>query len=175
MTRIVVLGIGNVLNADDGLGPHAVRVLEAEWETGPGVEIIDGGTPGLDLVSVLHGAEAVVVVDAVRDRGAPGDVKRYPREDVIEGAPRLAMSPHEPGLRDALLTMEFEGSTPGDVTLWGAIPESVELGPGLTPACRAAIPALVDGVVAELRRLGAPPRRRDPPLKPDLWWERRAG
>jgi hydrogenase maturation protease len=85
------------------------------------------------------------------------------------------MSPHEPGLRDALLTMEFEGSTPGDVTLWGAIPASVELGPGLTSACRAAIPALVDGVVSELRRLGAPPRRRDPPLKPDLWWERRAG
>jgi len=172
MARIVVLGIGNVLNRDDGVGPYAVHVLDAEWEMAPDVEVIDGGTPGLDLISVLHGAEAVVVVDAVRDRGAPGDVKRYPRAEILRGAPRLAMSPHEPGLRDALLTMEFQGSTPADVTLWGAIPESVELGPGLTAVGKGAVPALLDGVLAELRRLGVEPRRRPEPRDPDLWWER---
>jgi hydrogenase maturation protease len=175
MARIVVLGIGNVLNHDDGVGPHVVRVVDAAWEMPGDVEVVDGGTPGLDLVSVLHGAEAVVVVDAVRDRGAPGDVKRYERAEIMRGAPKLAMSPHEPGLRDALLTMEFQGSTPGDVTLWGAIPESVELGTGLTAVGRGAVPALVEGVLAELRRLGAEPRRRAEPRDPDLWWERPPG
>jgi hydrogenase maturation protease len=173
MKRVVVIGIGNVLNADDGIGPYVARVLDAGWEMAPGAEVMDAGTPGLDLVSVLHAAEAVVVVDAVRDRGAPGEVRRYDREQILRGGPTLAMSPHEPGLRDALLTMEFQGGAPSDVTLWGAIPASVELATELTPAARAAVPALVDGVLAELHRLGVEARRRAEPRAPDIWWERR--
>jgi len=175
MARVLVVGIGNVLNGDDGLGPYAVRLLEAAWELPSGVEVLDAGTPGADLVSLLDGFAAAVVVDAVTARGAPGETRRYDRAEILRGAPRLALSPHEPGVREALLTLDFQGGGPEDVTLWGVVSESVEPGTSLSPSVRAALPALLEGVRAELRRLGAEPRLREKPRDPDIWWERPAG
>ncbi|HVP66742.1 MAG TPA: hydrogenase maturation protease [Anaeromyxobacteraceae bacterium] len=172
VAHVAVVGIGNVLNGDDGVGPYAVRVLEAGWELPAEVEVVDAGTPGGDLASMLDGASAAVIVDAVNAKGAPGELRRYDRAEILRGAPRLAMSPHEPGVREALLTLDFRGGGPGDVTLLGAIPASVEQATALTPAVRAAVPALVEAVVAELRRLGLEPRPRAVPLAPDIWWER---
>ncbi|HET6922630.1 MAG TPA: hydrogenase maturation protease [Anaeromyxobacteraceae bacterium] len=174
--RILVLGIGNVLMGDDGVGPHAVKLLEAGWELPPGVAVVEAGTPGLDLTAFLHGVDAAVVVDAVRARGAaPGEIRRYPREALLAGSPLPATSPHEPGLREALLTMEFAGEGPREVRLLGVVPARVEAGAGLSEAVRAAVPGLVEAVVAELASLGAAPRGRDRPSEPDLWWERRGG
>jgi hydrogenase maturation protease len=175
MTRVVVVGIGNVLNSDDGLGPFVARTLGGGWDLAGDAEVLDAGTPGLDLISLLHGAEAAVFVDAVRDRGAPGDVKRYDRAEILKGGANTVMSPHEPGLRDALLAMEFQGGGPADVVLWGAIPASVELGTTLTDAVRAAVPGIIEGVLGDLRRLGIEPRRLESPRDPDIWWERYPG
>jgi hydrogenase maturation protease len=174
MERVRVVGIGNVLNTDDGLGPFAARTLAAGWDFSPAVEVVDAGTPGLDLISMLQGVEAVVFLDAVRDQGTPGEVRRYGRAEVLRGGKRVVTSPHEPGLRDALFLMEFQGGAPPDLTLWGAIPSSTEMGTSLTPTVRAAIPAVLDGVLAELRRLGVEAHRRDMPCDPDIWWERSA-
>jgi len=172
MARVAVVGIGNVLNGDDGLGPYAVRVLEATWELPPEVEVVDAGTPGADLAALLEGVWAAVIVDAVSAKGPPGELRRYERTEILHAAPRLAMSPHEPGVREALLTMEFQGGGPREIVLLGAIPGDLELGTSLSPAVKAALPALLDGVVAELRRLGIEPCRRSEPLRPDIWWER---
>lgn len=174
--RVVVLGIGNVLMGDDAVGPHAVKVLEAGWEFPPEVAVVEAGTPGLDLTVFLHGAEAAVVVDAVHAQGArPGEIRRFGREALLARSPVLAMSPHEPGLREALLTLDFTGGGPREVRLLGVVPGAVETGAGLSPAVRAAVPALAEAVVAELASLGVAPRRRDHPSEPDLWWERRDG
>src|SRR5512137_321328 len=109
MARVIVVGIGNVLSCDDGLGPFVARTLLARYDFPPDVEVVDAGTPGGDLVSLLHGSEAAVIVDAVRDREAPGSVKRYDRSSILEGGVPPPMSPHEPGLRAALLALEFRG------------------------------------------------------------------
>jgi len=172
MARVLVVGIGNVLNGDDALGPYVVRVLEATWELPGEVELLDAGTPGADLVSLLDGFDAAVVVDAVNAKGAPGETRRYDRAEILRGAPRLALSPHEPGVREALLTMDFRGGGPEDVTLWGAISECVEAGTGLSGPVRAALPAVVKGVLSELERLGVKPRPRAAPRSPAIWWER---
>jgi hydrogenase maturation protease len=174
MVRVVVVGIGNVLNTDDGLGPFVARTIQGAFDFPADAEVVDAGTPGMDLVSMLHGAEAAVFLDAVRDRGAPGEVKRYDREEILKGGSKTLMSPHEPGLREALLAMEFQGGGPRDVTLWGAIPESTELGTRLTDTMRRSVPALIDGVLSELRRLGVEPRRLATPRDPDIWWEQGA-
>ncbi|HEY6104407.1 MAG TPA: hydrogenase maturation protease, partial [Anaeromyxobacteraceae bacterium] len=150
--------------------------LEAGWEFPPEVAVVEAGTPGLDLTVFLHGVDVAVVVDSVHARGAaPGEIRRYDREALLARSPVLAMSPHEPGLREALLTMEFAGGGPRQVRLLGVVPAGVETGAGLSEAVRAAVPGLVEAVVAELASLGAPPRRRDRPAEPDLWWERRGG
>ena len=172
MARVVVLGIGNVLNNDDGLGPFVARTLLGGWELAGDAEILDAGTPGLDLISLLHGAEAAVFIDAVRDQGSPGDVKRYDRSGIVKGGAKTVVSPHEPGLREALLTMELQGGGPADVTLWGAIPESIEMGTSLTDTVRATVPRIIDGILGELRRLGVEARKLESPRDPGIWWER---
>jgi len=172
MARVVVLGIGNVLNGDDGLGPFVARTLLAGWDLVGDAEVLDAGTPGMDLISLLHGTEAAIFVDAVRDRGAPGDVRRYDRAEILKGGTRTVMSPHEPGLREALLSLEFRGGGPSDVILWGAIPESIELGTTLSGTVRGSVPSLLDGVLGDLRRLGIESRRLETPRDADIWWER---
>jgi hydrogenase maturation protease len=174
MGRVLVVGIGNVLNSDDGLGPFAARTLSAGWEFPAAVEVVDAGTPGLDLISMLQGVEAVVFVDAVRDAGTPGEIRRYGRSEVLRGGNKVVTSPHEPGLRDALFLMEFRGGAPADLALWGAIPASTEMGTSLTPSVRAAVPRILEGVLEDLHRLGVEARRRDPLADPDIWWERSA-
>ena len=172
MARVVVLGIGNVLNNDDGLGPFVARTLLGGWELAGDAEILDAGTPGLDLISLLPGAEAAVFIDAVRDQGSPGDVKRYDRAGIVKGGAKTVVSPHEPGLREALLTMELQGGGPADVTLWGTIPESIEMGTSLTDTVRATVPRIIDGILGELRRLGVEARKLESPRDPGIWWER---
>lgn len=172
MARVVVVGIGNVLNTDDGLGPFVARSLQGGWDLAGDAEILDAGTPGLGLISLLHGAQAAIFIDAVRDQGSPGDVKRYDRSGIVKGGVKTVMSPHEPGLRDALVTMELQGGGPSDVTLWGTIPKSIEMGTFLTDAVRVSVPKIIEGLLGDLRRLGVEARRLDTPRDPDIWWER---
>jgi hydrogenase maturation protease len=175
VARIAVIGIGNVLTGDDAVGPYVVKVLEASHELPPDVELLDAGTPGLDLTAYLAGLEAVVIVDAVKARGAPGELKLYDREALLKKSPVLAMSPHEPGVREALMNGDFMGVTPKVVRLVGVIPGAVDLGCELSPAVRAAVPRAVAQVLEELRALGVEAKERVPPRAPDLWWERKPG
>lgn len=173
MSRIAVIGIGNVLTGDDAVGPTVVRVLEAEWAVPHDVDVIDAGTPGLDLTAYLAELEAVILVDAVKARGAPGELRTYDKKELLERPPVLAMSPHEPGVREALQNAEFMGVSPRAARLVGVIPQAVETGISLSPPVRAAIPRATARVVEELRALGVPLVRRDPPGTPNLWWEKR--
>ena len=84
--HIRVLGLGNVLMGDDGFGPAVIHALGSEWEL-PDVEVHDVGTPGLDLVPFLSGAECVVLVDTVRADGPPGHVRRYDLPAILSHAP----------------------------------------------------------------------------------------
>jgi Ni,Fe-hydrogenase maturation factor len=80
------------------------------------------------------------------------------------------MSPHEPGLREALMATEFSDCNPDEILLVGVIPESTEQGTSLTDVLMEAVPEVLATVLAELERLNAPPVLRDPPGKPDIWW-----
>jgi hydrogenase maturation protease len=175
VARIAVIGIGNVLAGDDAVGPHVVKVLEARFELPDGVQVIDAGTPGYDLTAFLAGQDAAVLVDAVKARGAPGELRVYDKAELLQKKPILAMSPHEPGVREALLNADFMGVTPPVVKLVGVIPAVVasDAGIGLSSEVRAAVPGAVDAVARELAALGVVLRERTPTRDPDLWWERR--
>jgi hydrogenase maturation protease len=171
---VTVFGLGNILMRDDALGSYAIRALEAEWEFPPEVQVLDAGTPGLELSTILEDCGAIVVVDTVRAQGEPGEVRLYRREELLKHPPAQRITPHDPGLKETLLTLELLGESPPDVLVVGVIPDRVDYGVGLTDAVRDAVPRAIGAIVEEVRRLGFTPVRRDPPGEPDIWWEREA-
>ncbi|HXW08279.1 MAG TPA: hydrogenase maturation protease [Vicinamibacterales bacterium] len=172
MRVIRVLGLGNVLMSDDGFGPYVVRVLEATCDFRPDVEVIDVGTPGLDLTPYLLDAEAVIFIDTVKAPGPAGRIQTLRIEDMLRMPPQPRLGPHDPGVKEALLTVAAAGRGPRDVLLVGVVPGGLEPGVSLSPPVRAAVPAAVLAVLDELERLGAPASQRETRLAPDAWWER---
>jgi hydrogenase maturation protease len=173
--RVAVLALGSVLMRDDALGPHVLRRLEARYEFPPGVLLIELGTPGLDLHPHLDGLEAAIIVDAVRSDGEPGELRLYRRDEILRHAPAARIGPHDPGLKEALLGLEFAGRAPREVLLVGLIPADTGYGIGLTPAVAGALEGAEAAVLDELRRLGLPARESPAPAEPDLWWEHDPG
>jgi hydrogenase maturation protease len=174
MARFAVIGIGNVLTGDDAIGPFVVKVLEARYTLPEDVLVMDAGTPGYDLTAFIAGLEAVVLVDAIKARGPAGEIRVYDKAQLLSKAPVLAMSPHEPGVREALLNAEFHGVAPPVVKLVGVIPFDLRLRTALSPVVEASVPAAVDAVVSELAALGVRAEPRAEPLAPDLWWQKDA-
>lgn len=168
---IRVLGVGNILMADDGLGPFVVRVLEAEYVFPERVELVDAGTPGLDFTPFLDGAGSVIIIDTVHANGPPGTIRRYDMAQLLASPPPARINPHQPGLREALMAAELTDSTPDELIIIGVVPESIEAVARVGATLRAAVPGVVSAVLAELERLGASPRKRSEPHQPDIWWE----
>ena len=171
MPRIGVIGLGNVLMGDDAFGPWVVETLLAEYEFAAGVDVQDLGTPGLDLTPYLTDIDALILVDTVRSDARPGTLRLYRRDDVLKHPPQPRLSPHDPALKEALLTAEFEGRGPREVLLIGAVPEQTAMGVHLGAALRDAVPLAVFEVLRELERLGCPATRRATARAPNVWWE----
>jgi hydrogenase maturation protease len=168
---IYVLGIGNVLMGDDGFGPSAVRAFEAAFEVGPDVEVVDVGTPGLDLMPWLFDADRVVIVDTVKAGAPPGTIRVYDKAAILKHAPSVRIGPHDPGVKDALHAVEFAGRGPEAVTLIGIVPASVEMSTELSAPVAAAIPAVVESIVRALGEFGqSVTRRRDGGASVSPWW-----
>jgi len=172
MHRVAILGLGNVLMGDDALGPYAVRLFEAEYHVPDSATVQDLGTPGLDLVPHLADVHAVILLDTVRSAGTAGELRLYRRDEILEHPPQPRVSPHDPGLKEALLALAFSGQGPREVLLIGVIPQSTAQGIGLSAPVAAALPAVQAEIVRELERLGCPATRRAVPSSPDIWWER---
>lgn len=170
--NVGILGLGSVLMGDDALGPYVVELLASRWSFPDGVSLLDAGTPGPDLVDHLVGLEGVIVVDAVRSVGVPGELRLLRRDELLALPPSARVSPHDPDLQQALLTAELAGGGPEEVLLVGVVPARVELGTGLSPEVEGVLPLVETVVVAELRRLGIEPSGRPRPEAPRIWWER---
>ena len=168
---IRVLGVGNVLTSDDGLGPTVIKHLEAKYTFADSVEIIEVGTPGLDFTPYLANASTVIVLDAVRARESePGSVRVWRDEELLSAPPVARTSPHEPGLREALMATELTDSSPENIVLIGVVPETVNAGTSLSDAVRSAVSEVEALVLKELESLEAPAIPRSEPQEPDLWW-----
>jgi hydrogenase maturation protease len=176
MSRIAVIGLGNVLMGDDGFGPYVAKVLEGWYEWPEDVHLLEIGTQGLDLTPYVRGVEALVVASSIHRGAPPGTFFRLEHEEVMdrelpEREPKLRHSPYEPGIRNLMLTLEFTGGAPRKVWVVGAQPETVELTGGLSDAVKPALGRAVEEVLAILAGLGVAPRVRAP--RPDVlpWWE----
>ncbi|MCP3958003.1 MAG: hydrogenase maturation protease [bacterium] len=156
---LLILGLGNVICGDDGLGVVAVERLAREYELPTGVSALDGGTLGLSLLAHVTGAEDLLLVDAIRADAPAGTLVRLDGDDVAP-AVRERLSVHQIGVADLLDALRLLGEVPRRMVLVGLVPETLELGLGCSPAVAAQLDELVAAVACEARALGHPLRRR---------------
>ncbi|OWW18708.1 HyaD/HybD family hydrogenase maturation endopeptidase [Noviherbaspirillum denitrificans] len=151
--RIVILGVGNILLSDEGIGVRAIEAFRDAYRLPPEVDLIDGGTTGMEMLEDLANATHLIIVDAVRCGQPPGTMVRIADEDVPVFF-KTKLSPHQIGLSDVLATLALSGEEPGSVTVLGVQPVSLETGMSLSPPVEALLPALTARLAGELGRLG---------------------
>lgn len=170
MARTFVLGLGNVLMGDDAFGPAVVHSFEDNYTVSQEVEVVDLGTPGLDMTPWMTDADRLIIIDTVKSNRPAGTVCIYTKDDIMKQPPGPRVGPHDPGLRETLGTLELMGRGPHDVTVVGIVPSGTELGQPLSPPVAAGVPTAIDAVVATLRQAGLGVWRRDVPLNPNPLW-----
>lgn len=157
---LLVLGLGNVLLGDDGVGPAVVARLRDHHVIPDGVLCLDGGTLGLSLLPYLEDARMVVMVDAIAADAPAGTLVRL-EGSAVGPAVATRLSPHQVGVADLLEGARWHDREPTRLVLLGIVPERIELGLGLSRSVLRAMPALVDLVCAEAASLGHPFEPRD--------------
>jgi hydrogenase maturation protease len=162
---ITVLGIGNLLWADEGFGVRCIEALQQRYEFAPQVQLIDGGTQGLYLIQHVQQAGKLLIFDAIDYGLAPGTLKLVENDEVPRFMGAKKMSLHQTGFQEVLMLALLTEQYPQDVLLIGCQPEELEdYGGSLRPVVRDAMEdALALGIDA-LRRWGAQPAPRTRPL-----------
>jgi len=156
----VVLGLGNVLWADEGFGVRAVEALHAGYAMPPGVEIVDGGTQGFALMDYVASTRRLLVLDAI-DLGLPPGTLEVLRDAEVPAWGSVKMSPHQTGFEEVLAVAQLRGKAPESVVLVGVQPERLDdFGGSLRAAVKARIPEAVSIAVRELAAWGLAPRER---------------
>lgn len=153
MSDLLVLGLGNVLCSDDGVGVAALHRILTRWEPPPGTEALDGGTLGLSLLPLLEDAKAAILLDAIRTDDPPGTLVRLEGDEV---GPAVAhrLSVHQVGVADLLDAARLRGRVPPTLILLGVVPESLELGVTLSAPVAATLEALCKCAMSEAAALG---------------------
>ena len=157
--RILVLGLGNILLSDEGVGVRIVEALDAAHELPAAVDVLDGGTSGIDLLDTVADRDCLIVADAVNADGPAGRLIRLENED-IRMLFETRFSPHQLGLSDLLANLRLIGKAPRRVIVVGVVPENLSLGLDLSPAAAGGRDAAVGMIVDELTRLGVAPTPR---------------
>jgi hydrogenase maturation protease len=150
---VLILGLGNVLFGDDGLGIDAIARLQRDYRVPPDIRIEDGGTLGLSLLALLAEAERLILVDAVRTDDRPGTLVRLDGMAAADAA-RDRLSPHQVGVADLLDAARLIDCYPQAVTLLGLVPEALQWSVGRSTAVNDGMDALVQAVVREVKSLG---------------------
>jgi len=144
--RIVVLGVGNLLKGDDGVGVRVIEALERGAALGPGVELVDGGTGGPTLMTEFAGAEALIIVDAAELGAAPGTVREFGLEDVAETVTPRAFSLHDVGVMGLIELARGVGELPEVVRFVVVQPGRFDTGDRLSAAVVGAVEKAAEAV-----------------------------
>lgn len=160
--RIVILGVGNILLSDEGIGVRAVEELGRRYRLPPEVVLLDGGTSGMELLDDLANCDLLVMADCVRAGNPPGTLLRL-KDEEIPALFRTKLSPHQVGLPDVLATLLITHEAPSHTVLFGVEPESLATGMDLTPPVAAMLAPLVDAIAREIESAGLAVTPAEPP------------
>lgn len=150
---VLVLGLGNILLEDEGLGVRALEELLRRYELPADVELLDGGTTGMGLLDQISGREHLIVLDAVNAKQPPGTLVRMSGDQVPVYFGQRA-TPHQIGLADVLATLTLSDEQPENIVILGMVPGSLELTLNLSSEINARLEDLVEAVCRELAELG---------------------
>lgn len=151
--RVTVLGLGNILLSDEGVGVHAVNALQKRYFFSPQVEIIDGGTMGLDLLPLFQDGDRILIIDAV-DFGRSAGYIDVIEGDAIPSALNAKLSVHHIGLSDLLFTAKLTRASPPEVCLIGIQPKSLDVGLDMTQEIHAQLDSIINLAVQKLTAWG---------------------
>ena len=152
----LVLGLGNLVHSDDGLGVHAIQNLQTDPRVPSDVVLMDGGTQGLNLLPHIAAYQRLLVIDALDVGEAPGTLVRLEGK-ALQNLPGKA-SVHQLGFADLMVALDLLGESPEEVVLLGIQPLSMEWGIEVTPQVREALDRIPDLVVEQLRRWTCQPQ-----------------
>ena len=148
---ILVLGVGNILMKDEGLGVHAARRLQ-HTPLPTAVEVLDGGTAGMDLLYYLEGRKKVILIDAIQTDEPPGTIFRLTPGDMGPVSKREHFSLHQPGIFDVLRIADILGKSMPEVVIFAVQPADISMGTDLTPVINDKIPGLLHLVLNEIEK-----------------------
>ena len=151
--KTLVIGVGNLLMSDEGVGIHVVRELVSRYAIPEEVQVLDGGTLGMDLLYYLEGVDQVLIIDAVETGEAPGTIIRLEGNDVPAFL-SVKMSPHEIGIPDMLAAAKLKDIFPKSLILIGIQPEKIEISTELTETIQNSIDALLNFTIEQLEAWG---------------------
>ncbi|GAB4535787.1 MAG: HyaD/HybD family hydrogenase maturation endopeptidase [Thermodesulfovibrionia bacterium] len=151
--RVGVLGIGNILLSDDGIGVHVIRRLKDRYRFPDNVRLIDGGTMGLDLLPFLEDIERLIIIDAVNLNKPYGTVEII-TVDRIPTILNSKLSVHQIGISDLFFAMRIKGLPIKEVMLIGIQPGSLEVGTEPSEEIKAGIETVIDHIINKMREWG---------------------
>jgi hydrogenase maturation protease len=152
MEDTLIIGAGNLLFTDDGVGIHAIQRLQAPGKLPEGVDVLDGGTLGLNLLAYLEGVRSLLIIDAMDTGRSPGTLVRL-AGDQVPAYFSLKISPHQVSIPDLLLAAKLVGLYPQELVILGVQPESTDTGLELSPSVAAQLDRLVALAVDEVKRM----------------------
>ena len=150
---IVVLGVGNILLTDEGLGVHVVEDLKANYTFIPQISLIDGGTMGMELLTYMRGMKKILLIDAVNGGEAPGTIYEFPHRE-LEQYFTDHISVHEVGMQDILRIRAIQENPLEDAIVIGVEPESLDVGFEPSAPVQKALPEVKERVLRVLREWG---------------------
>lgn len=157
--KILVMGVGSILMTDEGIGIRAVEELQKRYRFPENVELLDGGTSGIELLSYISGRDYLIIIDAIKSGSPPGTVLKVEGEDVPAQF-RMRISPHQLGISDLLAAATLTDEMPKQLVLFGIEPKDIVFGIGLSREVKAGLNHLIEVVVEDLRRIGCAVEKR---------------
>ncbi len=154
--KIVILGIGNILLSDEGVGVKVVKDLEKRLKSIENLELVDGGTGGFFLLSFIESAEKLLVIDTISGNSPPGTIYKFKNEE-IPSQTIEKISLHEISFSDILTLAKLRGKFPKEIVIIGIEPESLEMGIELSEPVKANYEKLIEEVLKQLKEWGIKP------------------
>jgi hydrogenase maturation protease len=148
--RIAVLGLGNLMRTDDAVGMLAIQQLRADPRFPRSVSLIEGGTLGLDLLHPLDGVTHLLALDAIDAGATPGTPLRFAGDEIADLP--VSKSVHLLGFSDLIGAARLTGNAPSEIVVLGVQPEIIGWGTQLTATVDAALAALIESAIAQVRR-----------------------